>query len=30
MYDLIWCSHEQGQEPETDLEELVVVMTKEQ
>ena len=30
MYDLIWCSHDHGQEPETDLEELLVVMTKEQ
>jgi len=30
MYDLIWCSHEHGQEPETDLEELLVVLTKEQ
>ena len=30
MYDLIWCSHEHGHEPETDLEELLVVMTKEQ
>jgi len=30
MYDLIWCSHDHGQEPETDLEELLVVMTEEQ
>jgi len=30
MYDLIWCSHDHGQEPETELEELLVVMTEEQ
>jgi len=30
MYDLIWCSPDHGQEPETDLEELLIVMTREQ
>ena len=29
MYDLIWCSHDQDNEPETDLQELLVIMTEE-
>jgi len=30
MYDLIWCSHDHGQEPDTEFEELLVVLTREQ
>ena len=30
MYDLIWCRPDHGQEPGADLEELLIVMTREQ
>jgi hypothetical protein len=29
MYDLIWCSHDQDKEPDTELQELLVIMTEE-
>ena len=30
MYDLIWCSHDHDKEPDTEVQELLVVMTEEQ